>query len=305
MEIKETGTMTATIIRTFAAVLLCLICCCASAQTRTVTGEATFYGDDNTTPKEAKAEALKSARIAALAKEFGTTVTQTVISDESIRSGGESSFFSSLSESEVKGEWINDIGEPKYKLSYDDEGHIIVWCAVKGLAREISNSAADFAAEVLRNGADLRNKDTRFRSGDDFRLYFKAPQDGYVAVYLVGEDRMAYTLLPYSGNADGQVKVKHGREYIFFDAALGDKSHGEVDEIELRTDEPAEHNKIYVLFSPNPFVKANDSFTGENLPRALRFNDFHRWLTGLRKKDPAMGQRTFDIIINSSNQYNN
>lgn len=287
------------IIRFLAIVLLCLCCVYATAQdTRTVVGEFTYYGDDNTTPKMARSKALEGARLQALAKAFGTTVTQSVISDETVRSGEEDSYFRSLSETSVKGEWINDVGEPEYKVSYDDEGHIVMYCKIKGLARELTNKAAGFDAVLLRNGAELRNADTRFNSGDDMRLYFKAPQDGYVAVYLVDDSRMAYTLLPYTGSADGYVKVSHGREYMFFDAHRGDPVHGEVDEMRLETNKVTEHDRLYVLFSPNPFVKANDSYTGEQLPRSLPFNDFHKWLTRTRKNDPELGCHEIEVVIN-------
>lgn len=288
--------------RIFVLLLFLMACLAGVAQeTRTVEGEYTYYGDDNTTPKEARSRALEGARLAALAKEFGTTVTQSVVSDESLRSGVEDNYFRSLSETEVKGEWISDIGEPVYKMSYDDDGHPVVYCKVKGTAKALSNKAADFDVAVLRNGAELRNADTRFRSGDDMRLYFKAPQDGYLAVYLIGDDRMAYTLLPYTGSSDGCVKVKHGVEYIFFDAKKGLPEHGEVDEMQLATDKVAEHDRFYILFSPKPFVKANDSYTGENLPRSLPFNDFHKWLNRIRRNDPYLGCRTIDVVINSNN----
>ncbi len=266
--------------------------------TRTVIGEYTFYGDDNTTPKEARSRAVEEARLAALAREFGTIVTQSVISDESLKRGKEESYFRSLSETEVRGEWISDVGEPEFKISYDDDGHPVVYCKVKGIARALSNQAAEFDVAVLRNGSQLRNADTRFNSGDDMKLYFKSPQDGYVAVYMVGDDRLAYTLLPYSDNSVGSIKVMHGKEYVFFDTAKAMPEHGVVDELTLVTDNAVEHDRIYVLFSPKPFVKANDNYSGESLPRSLAFNDFHKWLTRMRKNDPTFGCKIIDIVIN-------
>lgn len=271
---------------------------CSAERTCTVTGEFTYYGDDNTSPKEAKRLALEGARLAAIAREFGTTVTQSVVNDEGTRGGKEDTFFRSLSETEVKGEWISDQGEPQYKVEFDTDGNIMVTCRVKGLAREISNKAADFEVAILRNGADMRYADTRFRSGDDMRIYFKAPQDGYLAVYLTGEDRMAYTILPYSSSPDGCIKVKHGKEYVFLDPALADREHGDADPMQLVTDQSVERDRFYILFSPKPFVKANDNFTGERVPRSLPFNEFHKWLTRTMKNDPHLGRKTIDVVIN-------
>lgn len=73
------------------------------------------------------------------------------------------------------------------------------------------------------------------------------------------------------------------------------------DEMQLATDKIAEHDRFYILFSPKPFVKANDSYTGENLPRSLPFNDFHKWLNRIRRNDPYLGCRTIDVVINGNN----
>lgn len=266
-----------------------------------VTGEYTYYGDDNTTPKEARRLALEGARLDALAKAFGTTVTQSLVSDETVKDGKESNFFKSYSETEVKGEWLADNGEPEYKVSYDNDGNIVMYCKVKGRARALSNEAPDFEVAVLRNGTELRHADTRFRSGDDMRLYFKAPVDGYIAVYLCGDDRMAYTLLPYSTSSVGCVKVKRGQEYVFFDTRLSPAElRSEVDEMQLMTDEVVERDRFYVLFSPKPFVKANDNFTAENLPRSMPFNDFYKWLTKTRRNDPSLALKYIDVTIDGN-----
>lgn len=281
--------------------LLCLPFTGALAQeVRTVTGEYTYYGDDNTTKKEAVQRAIEGARLQALAKAFGTTVTQTLISDETLDGSSENTFFKSLSETEVKGEWIEDIGEPEIKYEVDGDGNPIVHCRIKGRARELSNKGADFEVAVLRNGTELRNADTRFRPGDDMRIYFKAPVDGYVAIYLTDDNRMAYTLLPYSHSEEGYVKVKHGKEYVFFDSKLADSSHGEVDEMQMTTDKAAEHDRFYILFSPKPFIKANDAFTSDRVPRSLTFNEFHRWLAKTRKNDPYLSCKQIDIVINGT-----
>ncbi|WP_373802583.1 hypothetical protein [Bacteroides heparinolyticus] len=54
---------------------------------------------------------------------------------------------------------------------------------------------------------------------------------------------------------------------------------------------------LFVIFSPNRFVKANDhqspvkvkvSNGGFDLPRQLTFNEFQRWLLNCRKYDKDM-----------------
>ena len=63
-----------------------------------------------------------------------------------------------------------------------------------------------------------------------------------------------------------------------------------------------ENNKIYVIFSPNMFTKANDNRSGDNeygmaLPRQLDFHSFNKWLSKSRKRDKDMEVIMENIII--------
>ena len=51
----------------------------AASPVKTVKGEYTYYGDKATSPAECKRLALEGARLDALAKEYGTIVTQDVL----------------------------------------------------------------------------------------------------------------------------------------------------------------------------------------------------------------------------------
>ena len=150
---------------------------------RVISGEYTFHSDDTQSRAECRRMALDGARTEALAREFGTFVSQTVLMQQQQQNGNADNYFATLSATEVKGEWLGDLEEPEYTYSVDDEGHLIVTCRVRGRARALSNKAVDFEALALRNGSDKRNSDTDFRDGDDMRLYFLAPVDGYVAVH--------------------------------------------------------------------------------------------------------------------------
>ena len=129
-------------------------------------GEFTYYAEQNQSPDEAKRNALEYARINAIQKEFGTVITQNTMQEETALDGKENSFFSQLNASEVKGEWLEDEGEPKYELSFEQD-MMIVKCSVCGKAREITNDAAEFTATILRNGTESKFADTRFRENDD------------------------------------------------------------------------------------------------------------------------------------------
>lgn len=262
-----------------------------------VKGEYTFYGDGSHSRDECKRMALEGARLEALRAEFGTTVTQDIVQHDLVNDGGESTYFSALSSTEVKGEWIADTDEPKYSFSVDNEGNLVVKCTVRGRAREISNETVDFHTLALRNGNEERFADTSYKNGDELKLLLKAPVDGYAAVYLIGEDRKAYALLPYLNDPVGEVKLKRGKEYVFFDIEKADSSHGPVDVLIMTTDAPREYNRLYVVFSPNRFSRAVDTYTDEVTPRTLSFEEFNRWIAKCRKVDPKMGVKIINLEI--------
>ena len=264
-------------------------------KTQKVSGEFTYYAAGNESVNQAKTKALEGAKIKALAKVFGTVISQDTYSAEKVSDGKSSSTFNQLTSSEVKGEWIEDIKEPEFIVNYIQDA-LVVTCKVNGSAREISNESTAFEAVVLRNGTNKRYEDVHFKDKDDLYLYFRSPVDGYVAVYLVDEAPTAYCLLPYLNNRTGQHKVKGGEEYVFFNAK-GLKTNTEIDELSLACDNDLENYKMYVLFSPNPFTKAVDNMTTENQPRQLSYNDFTKWLGKVRRREPKMGMNVikFDV----------
>ncbi len=262
-----------------------------------VNGEYTFYGDGSHSRDECKRLALEGARIEALKSAFGTIVSQDIVQHDMVNDGGESTYFSAMSATEVKGEWIADDGEPQFTYSVDNDGNLVVKCSIKGRARELSNESTDFQTLVLRNGNEARFADTTFANGDDLKLLVKAPVDGFLAVFLVGEDRQTYALLPYLNDPDGEVKIKRGKEYVFFDTEKADSKHGPVDQLVLTSESPSEYNRIYVVFSPNKFSRAVDTYTDELTPRSLSFDSFNRWLAKCRKIDPKMGVKIINLQI--------
>ncbi len=266
---------------------------------KNVTGEYTFYGDGSHSRDECRRLALEGARLEAIRSAFGTIISQDIVQHDLVDNDGESTYFSALSATEVKGEWIADNGEPQFDYSLDNDGNFVVRCIVKGRARELSNETTDFQALVLRNGNEARFADTSFKNGDALKLLMKAPVDGFLAVFLVGEDRTTYSLLPYLSDTAGEGKIKRGKEYVFFDLEKADQSHGDVDELMLTTGLPREYNRIYVVFSPNKFSRAVDTYTDDLTPRQLSFDNFNRWLAKCRKIDPKMGVKIINLQIKS------
>lgn len=269
----------------------------SASDVKTVSGESTFYGESSHSLNDCKRYALEQARIAALAKEFGTTISQDVYQRDMISGATESNYFSMLNRTEVNGEWLADEGEPEYKVSHDENHCFVVTCKIKGKARAITNEAPEFVASVLRNGNEPRFADTHFREGDDLKLYFRAPVNGYLAVYLVDDERTVYSILPYANESDGIVRTVRDRDYVFFDTAKADKAFGEPDELQITLNGDVERNQLYVLFSPNSFNRAVDSSAVGSQPRTLSYDAFAKWLTNVRKRDPKMGMKVMHLEL--------
>lgn len=276
--------------------LLALFAIAPANAEKKLTGTAVYYGDDTDTPADAKRKALEMARINALAREFGTVLTQTTIQRDENANGSESNYFASLSASEVKGEWLGDVGEPKFTVELSSDGLYVVKCTVTINAKQLSNKAPEFYAMPLRNGFTEKFESTDFSNGDEMYLKFMAPVNGYIAAYLVCDKEVA-TLLPYLSSTSGKCAIRANRDYVFFSEAKGETIFGTPDEYILQTDKPVEHNELYVLFSPNEFSKALDSDNGENLPRVQSYEKFSKWLAKLRRADDEMGVKKFNIVI--------
>ena len=288
----------------FVAICVLILSIDLSAQIRKISGEFTYYGSPTQSPKEAKIAAVENARVQALAKEFGTLITQNTLQEEGRKGNEEHSHIMQISSAEVKGEWIEDLKEPETKVvDITDDGIIVVTAKVEGKARAIGNEAADFEVLTLRNGSDKRYADTDFNHLDRMYLYFKAPVDGYVAAYLIDEQQNVTCLLPHESNADGQQLVKHGKEYVFFSERYDPGFMGKDGLVVTCEEERFELNRIYVIFSPNSFFKANDN-PGEKLDygnlqrlRQLSLKDFSSWMSRLYARDKKMGRKVIRLKI--------
>lgn len=261
----------------FILLLLMLSAVAFPQKTEKVTAKYTYYVPENISLEEAKRTALERAKVSAIADKFGTLVTQSNTTVVTNQNGETDSRFYSLGGSEVKGEWIETTKEPVYNIRYEGE-MLVVSVEVGGRIRENINAGVDFTAKVLRNGTEEKFESNEFRNGDDMYLYFKSPVDGYLTVYLLDETtEEVFCLLPYKGSGEGAFRIEHDRSYILFSIKDALTDPNIVDEYIMTCSHEMEYNDIYVVFSPNPFVKANTNKTNIESPRQLAFKEFKTW----------------------------
>lgn len=261
---------------------------------QTVSGTYVYVVPENQSYADAKITALKQAQIQILADTYGTVIELTAATSIS----GEGATTRALSESNVKGEWIETVGEPVFTRLVKGD-NIAIRVEVKGKVREITTAVLQFDAKSLCNAPDVRFEKTDFKSGDDLYLYFSTSSNGWLAVYLYDGNEDVYCLLPYSGQSDGIYQVKGGRKYIFFSEDIADEyvSTRDIDEYTLTCTGEKEVNRLYVICSPNKFTKAVDNKGNDAVPRMLNYLDFQSWLSSIRMADKELGVKTIDITI--------
>lgn len=267
-----------------------------SQKIQNINGSYRYVVPENVTIETAKITAIERAKIEALADAFGTVVSQNnsmIIENVNQKSNV---LFLSLGSSDVNGEWLSDTKEPTIETILGD-GSLVVSAHVVGKARRIVTSSIDIAAKLLRNGIEEKSENETFKNGDNLYLLFESPVNGYLTAYLADNSQQVYCLLPYQSSTKGSIAITGGKKYIFFDERNHTNQEEIVDQYQLTCEESDEYNRIYILFSPNEFSKANDkSSENEALPRSLSFENFQKWLTKCRVRDTKM-QVTHKIIL--------
>lgn len=263
---------------------ICLSCNWGYAQkTKKVSGYYKYVLSENDTPAEGREIALQKARKNAIEKEYGTSVSQRDVSQTVVSNGEQSTNFSSVGQSLMRGVWVRNSGEPEFLLGAE-HNQFYIECSVRGYAREYKTAPVEFDARLLRNGKTLQfeTKDGVFKDGDKFYLSFQSPADGYIAVYWVNSKKEAVCLLPDASDSDGKEFVTHGVRKLFFASqsrvedefiVYGNRSDGLI----VNCEDKLEQNQLYIIFSPNPFTKANDEKGSDGL-RSLPLERFLQWL---------------------------
>lgn len=270
-----------------------------SQKIQKVSASYTYYAPETMSLEEAKRTALKYAKIQAIADEFGTIVTQSTSLISSDTNGQSDEKFFSLAETDVKGEWIETIGEPQYDITFGNH-LLIVNASVKGTIKEKSGARIDVDANLLRNGTELKFESTEFRNGDDLYLYFKSPVNGYLIVFLVDENaKNVYSILPYPKDSYSAFEIEANQEYVFFSKKMAPElQRANVTEYTMTCGDNSEINDIVVVFTPSklqlPMLKTKRVGI---LPPTLEYETFIKWRANAMKHDDDLTIKSLTIKI--------
>lgn len=277
--------------------LLAVLPCFAANDIVRVSATYEYISDNpRETPEQAEKSAFDRAKQKALEDKFGVdvaSVTNTFVVNSAKQS--QNNTFA-LGGTSVRGEWLETLKEQVLDKQFTN-GFWVVKVKVEGRARNYAAEKADIQFTPVKDIQDLESPVT-FRDGNDIFLRFSSPVAGHLCVYLVDEAQNAYCLLPYMTQQTGSQPIDANKEYVFFSSKF-DRS---AQEYTLTCERTSEQNALYVVFSPNDFIKAADkqggkNFRDEQLPRELSYEAFLKWLTRIQTKDPQLVVRPTVLSI--------
>ena len=277
--------------------LLAVLPCFAANDIVRVSATYEYISDNpRETPEQAEKSAFDRAKQKALEDKFGVdmaSVTNTFVVNSAKQS--QNNTFA-LGGTSVRGEWLETLKEQVLDKQFTN-GFWVVKVKVEGRVRNYAAEKADIQFTPVKDIQDLESPVT-FRDGNDIFLRFSSPVAGHLCVYLVDEAQNAYCLLPYMTQQTGSQPIEANKEYVFFSSKF-DRS---AQEYTLTCERTSEQNALYVVFSPNDFIKAADkqggkNFRDEQLPRELSYEAFLKWLTRIQTKDPQLVVRPTVLSI--------
>lgn len=281
--------------------LVCLLFPLCAQHTKNVCGEVDYVMPETQSQLEARRTAIERARIQALADEFGTIVSQTNTTTMHNTEGQTKTDFNSFSASDVRGVWVEDTNEPEITMVYD-QNQIVFHVKVCGKARELKSNPVELQIETINYGYHNGEEHpfrpgyetTQFKNNDFFGVRFKAPIDGYVAIFFRDDNNdIVYTQLPYEGSDGYAREVKSNKEYTFLNNQ--DPEFPPLPSAILTTDRKIETNTLVVVFSKRLFHMSLTNH-GEFFPE-MELPKFQKWLHSLRVHDETAQVEEIVITI--------
>ena len=268
-----------------------------SQRTAKVSATYTFYAPETMSVEEAKRVALDRAKIQAIADEFGTVVSQSTTTVISNKNGESDTQFFALGGSDVKGEWIETIGEPSYEVSFA-EHNLVVTCTVIGKIREIRPTKLYFEISILRNNQEAASDQIIFNNGDEMALKFQASSSGYLSLFWVDlKSNTVYRILPYSQDSHPLQNILTNTPYIFFSKSNSngmDPSY--IDEYIMTCENGVEYNELFAVFSDKEYNTQNLQLLSTGM-YGVSHDDFQSWLARIKRSSNDVLIKKYEIKI--------
>ena len=290
----------------------------------TTSGEYQLEWLDTQSKVEVQQKAEQLATVDALERAFGKVIIQgnsTFVQNQMTGQKVEThSGFSSIANTYVKGEVVEVISkvfkEVEGEKTVNGKAEKIreISCNIKVKARELADIPVQFDASPLAC-LKLNCKTISFQNNDALYFYFRSPQSGFLSIFI-DDNQFSQRLLPYhnmEAKYENGVPVEADKEYFFFSSEInyfGEKNDFVDDKYELATNSSKEINRIFIIFTKSelnkPVLKENlnmgmlsneEQELKYKLPKAMKSEDFQRWLIDNRSTRDDMAVQIIDITI--------
>ncbi|MBX2843014.1 MAG: DUF4384 domain-containing protein [Flammeovirgaceae bacterium] len=287
------------------------------AKTVKVAGKAEIRIEDAYCIGEIKQRVIDLAKIDALEKTFGKVIVQgTNTYIENINTGEKAATntqMNVIANSMVRGEFVEENVTKLEWFLRDRENptgmkqELWILCEIEGKAREMKEADVAFEAKTM-NCINPGSCNTEvYHNNERVYLNFQTPVNGYLSVYMQdNEDGIIYRLFPYSkmsGDYESAVPVQADLNYILFSeqhhkTLFPDVSRSILDPISAYTTKEQLFNRIFVVFSPDPYNKplldVNHAAGGI---KTMDTEKFHQWLNKNKARNTNFQTSNIDIII--------
>lgn len=273
------------------------------SQERTIEASVLLKAESHSCIGEMHNQALKEAKLKALADTFGTVVQQGV--QTTVGSGAQGVKSESVIDTQVKGEWVKTISEElewilrKEPVGKKQEQVLYLKAYVKGKARALETSHVDIIAKTLNCDDDIECETTFFKNEEPVYLYLRSAKKGYVNIFL-NEDDEVYRLLPYQTMEQEAIKIQADKDYFLLSASANTLEGVEamdVDEYYLENGHLAQKfYQIYVVFSEKEFDKPHLDTSQEGV-KFIRKKKFQKWLLKNKRFNPYFQESMIPVTV--------
>jgi hypothetical protein len=164
--------------------------------------------------EETEAQCIEQARLSAIAREFGTTVSETSVNRTTDSNGQVDNTFHFLTRTSVLGEWIEDKEKPQVVWQCEGD-RMNVTANVRGLIRMLPKEGkAEVKFYACSPGDPARSK-SDFRQDETLNAVFQSSSSGFLSVYYVDHtSRTVQRLFPAASMATANhLAVQADRQY--------------------------------------------------------------------------------------------
>ena len=245
-------------------------------------------------------QCIEQARLAAIAREFGTTVTETTINRTRDINGQTENSFQLLTRTSVLGEWIEDKDEPI--VSWHCEGdRLNVTAKVSGFIRMFSKEGrVDLTFHPCVAG-DPMNPRTEFITGEGLNALFKSSSNGYLSIYYIDHaTNVVQRLFPAAAMATANhLPVEADKTYLLFNTKTAPNQEWQQATKEITVQLPSGGastlDELVAVFSPVEYIKP--SLRVNNEFEELSEKAFETWLAELKGRQKQSAIKRVSILI--------